>query len=83
MILTPIRRELMHAVMDGDTELSGVMFILNQYTHCDAFLRFLLVNKITGNNLRELLVKKYKGRVEPLVKFIVQKSKERQNDART
>ena len=65
------RRELMLRAMDGDSDLSGVMFILNDYRFCDNFLIFLIAHHYTGKSLRDLIVGKFKSSVPGLVAFCV------------
>lgn len=74
------RRELMLAVMDGDYDLVGTLHLFSRYRHCDTFLRWLLVNRYTGRSLRDILVRRFRGRVDHLVDYIVRESKGKTGD---
>lgn len=69
--LTTKRKELMWRVMDGHTDLAGVMHILHGYKYCDNFLIWLIYNGYTGKNLKELVVKQFRSSVPSLVDYIV------------
>ena len=68
--LDPRRKELMHRVMDGDPDLRGVMHILNGYKFCDNFLTWMIENRFTGKNLREIIISRFRGSVPDLVDFM-------------
>jgi len=70
-VLTDKRKALMHRVMDGVTDLSGVMFILHNYKFCDNILQWLISHGYTGKKLVELTVKQFNGNVPSLVNFVV------------
>ena len=69
--LSAQRRDLMHAVMDGQNDLDGTMYVLHHYKFCDQMLRWLIAHKYTGKNLEALLVKRFKSSVPALVGYIV------------
>lgn len=81
--LSHMRRELMHAAMDGHFELAGAMHCLHQYKHCDTILRWLVFNRITGENLVDLLKNDLHANVRELVEFVVRESHGRLNEGRT
>ena len=80
-VIPDARKQLMLAVMDGETNLSGTMHILNQYRHCDAFLRWLIHNRLTGNVLIEMIRETFHSDVHALANFIVLQSKKDRTDA--
>lgn len=65
------RRELMHRVMDGNSELAGVMHILHGYKYCDNFLKWMIENRFTGRNLQEIIVKKFRSSMPEFVDYMV------------
>jgi len=65
------RRELMHRVMDGQSDLAGAMHILHGYKYCDNFLKWMIENRFTGLHLREIIVKKFRSSMPALVDYMV------------
>ena len=70
--LSSRRRELMHRVMDGRSDLGPTMFMIHNYTFCDNFLHFLIHHHYTGDNLADILVKKFGSSVPRLINFMVE-----------
>lgn len=69
------RRDLMHRVMDGETDLAGTMHILNGYKFCDNFLIWMIAHKWTGKNLKEIIIKQFHSSIPSLVNYIVEAAK--------
>ena len=69
--LSQRRRELMHRVMDGRSDLAGVMQMLHGYKFCDNFLIFMIENRWTGDHLADVLVKKFHSSVPSMIEFMV------------
>ena len=46
--MSPRRRQLMQAVMEGRPELPNIMWHFDRLTRCDAALEWCIKNKITG-----------------------------------
>lgn len=46
--MTNARRDLMHLVMGGQTEISVILYHFDRYRRCDDMLKWLIANHLTG-----------------------------------
>lgn len=68
-------KELMHIAMGNKAiELLPIMHQLSRYRDVDRILKWLIQNRITGNNLHEYVRDTFKNSVMSMVKFIVKYS---------
>ena len=65
------RKRLMHEVMAGRLAVVPILHQLSHYVFCDSLLRWLVKNRIVGNNLIEWLKIEHDGSVLGMVQFIV------------
>ena len=65
------RRELMLSVINDYPPCIPIMHQLSHYVHCDKFLRFLLLNKITGRDLFDWVKIEFNNSIMAMVQFIV------------
>lgn len=72
--MTPQRRSLIHAVMDGELTVLPLCHQLIHYRSCDKFLKWLVLNRITGKTLLSWLKIEHRGSVMGMVQFIIKNS---------
>lgn len=76
--LSSTRKDLMHLVINDNPVLVPIIHQLTHYRCCDSFLKWLVINKITGRNLVEWLKIQHENSVMSMVQFIIMKqNKER------
>ena len=64
-------KELMHKVMDGQIVLVPVIHQLTRYVDHEKFLKWLVINKITGANLLDWIKINFRGSLLEMVKYII------------
>lgn len=79
--MTDRTRSLMLLVINDNPQLLPIMHQLLHYRHCDNFLRWLCLNKITGSNLIDWLKVCHNNSILNMVKFII-KSCEKNKELR-
>lgn len=70
--MSPHRRDMIHKVMDGQKDLTYVMYLWNQLAWCDQLLFWCIANRYTGKNLCELIRKKFQLMPMATAKWIKQ-----------
>lgn len=71
MRISPETKTLMHTVINGNMTVVPVMHQLSRYRDCQKFLKWLIINNITGHNLLDWLKIDFDNSVMGMVKFIV------------
>lgn len=68
--MDPRVREAFLVLMDGDSELVGACHVLNSYVHCYAITKWLIQNRIVGNEFTRFIVH-FGSSMPRLVEYVV------------
>lgn len=71
--MTPIRREMMFKIADGNVQIFPRLYHLDRLTRCDDVLAFLLRENITGRRFLDCLREEHGGSVLELAKWAIKK----------
>ena len=64
--------DLMRVAMNDVVTLTPIMHQLTRYKDVDGILKWLIINKITGHNLKDFLAINHNNSVMGMVKFIIE-----------
>jgi hypothetical protein len=70
--LTPLRRELMLRVMDGDKDLAPIMYSWNRRPRVEEVLCWLIANRYTGRTLLEFMQHSHGARIHGFFQWVLQ-----------
>lgn len=71
--MNPFEKNQMLKIIDGQPTLVKVMHDLTRYKDCHKFLRWLIINNITGKNLVSWLKENFGDSTLAMINFICKK----------